>query len=594
MSSEENKDTPTGAAAEQEVPLGPDGKPLSKKALKKLEQKRLKEERKKQREEEQRRKAEEKAKADAAADFSRGLYGKSEVIRSDGEHSATSSLEYVEIKDLSSHIGKEVRLRCRVHTNRASGNLVFIVLRHREQTVQLVAAKNDSTISKPMIKFLQSVTPESIVEVTADATAPPEPVTGTTQSSVELQCKTFFVKCPAATPLPIQLEDCERPQPLIDEQEREIEAIAEKIKKKEEELAAADGDAKETLKKELEALVDEKSRALKFPVVGQNQRLDNRVIELRTTTNQAIFKIQSATCMLFREFLISHGFTEIHTPKLISTASEGGADVFKVGYFGGNAYLAQSPQLYKQMCIAADFDRVFEIGPVFRAENSNTHRHMTEFMGMDMEMAFKNHYHEVLDMLDAMFISIFDGLKERFDTELEIIKRQFPFEDLVYHRPSLRLNYTEAIEMLNADGFNKQPTDDISTSEEKRLGELVKQKYNTDFFILDKFPLCVRPFYTMPDPHDDRFSNSYDVFLRGEEIMSGAQRIHDMEMLIERAKVHEIELDTIRAYIEAFKYGAPPHGGGGVGMERIVMLYLGVGNIRKTALFPRDPKRLTP
>tara|TARA_R110002050_G_scaffold55510_2_gene125257 strand:- start:511 stop:1266 length:756 start_codon:yes stop_codon:yes gene_type:complete len=169
----------------------------------------------------------------------------------------------------------------------------------------------------------------------------------------------------------------------------------------------------------LAPLIKEKENAYKVVSVGLKERLDHRVIDLRTTTNQAIFRIQSGVCTLFREVLLKNNFVEIHSPKLIGTASEGGANVFKVGYFGSDAYLAQSPQLYKQMAVNADLQRVFEIAPVFRAENSNTHRHMTEFMGLDMEMAFHEHYHEVLDMLEEVFLYIFDGLNERFKTELE-------------------------------------------------------------------------------------------------------------------------------------------------------------------------------
>merc|ERR1712232_483176 len=156
--------------------------------------------------------------------------------------------------------------------------------------------------------------------------------------------------------------------------------------------------------------------------VGQEVRLDNRVIDMRTVANQAIFRIQSGVCTLFREFLLNNGFQEIHTPKLIGGASEGGADVFRVDYFEGNAFLAQSPQLYKQMALMTDMPRVFEIGPIFRSEKSFTHRHMTEFIGLDMEMTFKDHYSEVLDMLDGLFYHIFEGLNQRFHKEIEAVR----------------------------------------------------------------------------------------------------------------------------------------------------------------------------
>lgn len=323
-------------------------------------------------------------------------------------------------------------------------------------------------------------------------------------------------------------------------------------------------------------------------------RLDHRVIDLRTVANQAIFRIQSGVCNLFREFLAKDGFVEIHTPKIISAASEGGANVFRVSYFKNDAFLAQSPQLYKQMMICSDFEKVFEIAPVFRAENSFTHRHMTEFVGMDLEMAFREHYHEVLDLFDKLFVSIFKGLKEQFAKEVATVKSQYPFDDFLFLEPTLRLNYADAIKMLREAGVELGDYDDLNTENERILGKLVRDKYKTDFYMLDKFPLAVRPFYTMPDPHNPKYSNSYDFFIRGEEILSGAQRIHDPDLLAEKAKEHGVELKTIQAYLDSFKYGVPPHAGGGIGLERVVMLYLNLKNIRRTSLFPRDPRRLEP
>merc|ERR1712130_1068106 len=331
-----------------------------------------------------------------------------------------------------------------------------------------------------------------------------------------------------------------------------------------------------------------------FARVNQDTRLDNRVLDLRTPTNQAIFRLEAGVGQLFRDTLAKKGFVEIHTPKIISAASEGGANVFKVSYFKGSAFLAQSPQLYKQMAIAADFEKVFTTGPVFRAEDSNTHRHLTEFVGLDMEMAFKYHYHEVVKEIGNTFIHIFKGLRDEFATEIATVNEQYPREEFKFLEPALILEYPEAVKMLRENGVEIGDEDDLSTPDEKFLGKLVKAKYDTDFYILDKYPLAVRPFYTMPDPNNDKLSNSYDMFMRGEEILSGAQRIHDPEFLTQRALHHEIDLETIKAYIDSFRYGCPPHGGGGIGLERVLMLYLGLGNIRKTSMFPRDPKRLTP
>ena len=193
-----------------------------------------------------------------------------------------------------------------------------------------------------------------------------------------------------------------------------------------------------------------------------------------------------------------------------------------------------------------------------------------------------------------MFISIFRGLSEKYKHEIELVNKQFPRDKFTWLEPTLRIEWPEAIAMLREAGEEIGDFEDISTPQEKLLGRLVKTKYGTDFYVLDKFPLCIRPFYTMPDPHNPAYSNSYDIMMRGEEIMSGAQRIHDPALLEERAKEHGLEMHEIEAYIDAFKYGCPPHGGGGVGMERVVMLFLGLPNIRKTSLFPRDPKRVTP
>jgi len=210
-------------------------------------------------------------------------------------------------------------------------------------------------------------------------------------------------------------------------------------------------------------------------------------------------------------------------------------------------------------------------------------------------MAIASHYSEALDLMDQMFIHIFNNMESKFAKELDTIHSQYPFERLVYNKEkNLRLTYPEAIQLLREDGMEIEDLGDIDTPTEKRLGRLVKAKYNTDFYFLEKYPMAFRPFYTMPCPEDPRYSNSYDIFLRGEEISSGAQRIHDSELLVEKAKEKGVDMAPLQAYVDAFKYGAFPHAGCGIGLERIVMLYLGIGNVRKTSMFPRDPNRLTP
>ncbi|CCM00839.1 uncharacterized protein FIBRA_02881 [Fibroporia radiculosa] len=335
---------------------------------------------------------------------------------------------------------------------------------------------------------------------------------------------------------------------------------------------------------------------VQFSRVNQKTRFTNRVLDLRSPVNQAIFRIRAGICALFREFLIDERFLEIQSSKFQESNTESGAQVFKVDYFRRPAFLAQSPQLAKQMCIAADMERVFEIGPVFRAENSNTHRHLTEFTGLDLEMQIDSHYHEILDTIDRMFIHIFRGLQERYSVEIEEVKLHFPHDDLVILDQTPRINFTDGIKMLkesgwrDEDGSELSEWDDLSTKAEQRLGQLVKETYGADYYILDKFPLVIRPFYTMPDPEDNRLANSFDIFLRGEEILSGGQRIHVAQMLEERMRIAGIETDSMKDYVDGFRWGCPPHGGGGVGLERVVMLFLQLGDIRYASLTPRDPR----
>jgi aspartyl/asparaginyl-tRNA synthetase len=273
----------------------------------------------------------------------------------------------------------------------------------------------------------------------------------------------------------------------------------------------------------------------KFSVVKQDVRLNNRIIDLRVPANQALMRIQSGVGMLFREFLYTKDFIEIHSPKLLGGSSEGGAHVFRLKYFNEDACLAQSPQLFKQMVLCGDFQRVFEIGPVFRAEDSNTNRHLCEFTGLDIEMVFKQHYFEILDILADMLVHIFKGLETKFAKELAVVNEQYPFEPFLCPLPVLRLNFKEGVQLLAEHGFVQDPLQDLDTANEKTLGRLVREKYHTDFYMLYGYPTNARPFYTMLDPHDPNYTNSYDFFMRGEEITSGAQRIHDPVFLAERA-----------------------------------------------------------
>lgn len=319
-------------------------------------------------------------------------------------------------------------------------------------------------------------------------------------------------------------------------------------------------------------------------------------MDLRVPANNAIMRIQSAVCRLFRESLYDQGFVEIHTPKLIAGESESGAGVFTTDYFGTTACLAQSPQLYKQMAISSDLERVFEIGPVFRAEKSHTRRHLCEFTGLDLEMAIKDHYTETLEVIHNLFKHIFNGLETQHAKELEIIREQYASEAVTFTEEPCVLHWPEAMEILKENGFDMgDEMGDLNGAMELALGSAVKEKYGTDFFILDKYPSVIRPFYTMPDPDDGRYSNSYDIFIRGQEICSGAQRCHDPDLVVEILREKGVEAgEGLQKYIESFRHGVSPHAGAGIGLERVVFLYLGLDNVRKASMFPRDPNRCTP
>lgn len=209
-------------------------------------------------------------------------------------------------------------------------------------------------------------------------------------------------------------------------------------------------------------------------------------------------------------------------------------------------------------------------------------------------MTIEEHYHEVKELLDGMFKTIFKGLKERYAKEIAVVGKQFEAEEFKWREETLTLTFREAVDLLVEDGVDRGILDDINTENEKRLGRLVKAKYDTDYFIIDKFPLELRPFYTMPDPNDPTLTNSYDFFMRGEEILSGAQRIHDPEFLCQQMLAKGVDPESMKGYIDGFRMGCPPHGGGGIGLERVLMLFLKLNNIRRASLFPRDPKRLEP
>ncbi|OQO00598.1 hypothetical protein B0A48_13088 [Cryoendolithus antarcticus] len=482
--------------------------------------------------------------------------------------------EYKDTSSMTEKGGPEIVFRGVVENARAQGaKLTFITFRQDADTIQAVVAESE-TLSRQMVKFAGKIPTESVVLVHALVKKPLEPVKSTTVQHLELHVKKLFVVAKADQQLPMQVADAERPIPGENEEEKPAE--------------------------------EEGGR----PIVTLNTRLNNRVIDLRGKHNHAIFTIKDGVINLFQEFLRARGFIGVNSPCLLGAPSEGGASVFEVKYFNTKAFLAQSPQLYKQMLIAARFEKVMEVGPIFRSENSNTARHLTEFTGLDMEMAFEEDYHEVVSLLEELILSICEGLRTRYKRETDLVRSIYHVEEFKLPEAGKvpRLPFSEGIAMLREDGVEIGDFDDLSTPDEKRLGALVLKKYGTDFYVLDQYPLNIRPFYTMPsaetqakyDPKNPNagLSNSYDFFMRGQEIMSGAQRIHDATFLEKRMKECvtpvDPQSDGLRDYVNAFRYGCPPHAGGGIGLERIVMLWLGLPNVRLASLFPRDPGRLVP
>ena len=325
--------------------------------------------------------------------------------------------------------------------------------------------------------------------------------------------------------------------------------------------------------------------------VNLDTRLDYRYIDLRSEKNLLMFQIQSTLVRYMREYLYQEGFTEIHTPKLLGAASESGSEVFEVKYFDRNAYLAQSPQFYKQMALAAGFGRVFEVAPCFRAENSNTSRHATEFTSFDVEFSYINSFHDVMDLEANMIQYAFqkvsdlygDTIRDVFGMELKVPKTPFPKMRLsdVYQELEERYGY-------HIDDSEKN---DLTTEAERLTYQLAQDKFDSEFLFVIDFPAEKRAFYHMRD--ENGILQGYDLIWRGVEITTGAQREHRYEEIVRNAKEKGLG-DDVKFYLDFFKHGCPPHGGFAIGVDRITMLLLGIPSLKETQFLFRGPNRLAP
>ena len=433
-------------------------------------------------------------------------------------------------KDLKNYYGKEITFSAVVDNIRDLQWVQFVILRDSTGKVQVTIEKSEEK-NKDMVELISSLPLESTVKVT-----------GTLMESPKVKLNGMEI-------IPNTIEV--------------------------------------TSKSELELPFNYKN----LDGVNLDTRLDNRFIDLRSDKNVLLFKIESALVKYMREYLYNNDFTEIHTPKLIGAASESGSEVFEVKYFDGSAYLAQSPQFYKQMAISSGFDKVFEVGPVFRAENSNTSRHATEFTSFDVEFAYIDSFKDVMkfeeEMIKYAFNKIheeyFDQVKEVFDIELPNINYEFPILSLKDAYDELEKEYDFSVE--------ESEKNDLTTEAERLIGRLAKEKYGSEFVFITDYPAEKRAFYHMRD--ENGVLQGYDLIWRGVEITTGAEREHRYEEVVKNAKEKGLEND-VKFYLDFFKYGCPPHGGFGLGIDRLMMLLLDISTVKEVQFLFRGPNRINP
>ncbi|MDX1534329.1 MAG: aspartate--tRNA(Asn) ligase [Thermoplasmata archaeon] len=318
-------------------------------------------------------------------------------------------------------------------------------------------------------------------------------------------------------------------------------------------------------------------------------RLDNRFLDLRKEEVRAVFRLKSLAGAALRTYMRREGFVETHTPKVISAGAEGGATLFRVDYFGQPAYLAQSPQLYKQILMSTGLDRVYELAPAFRAELSDTVRHIAEFLSFDAEMAFIRSQEEVLRVLEGAVVHTLATLRDEAGADLE----RLGVELEVPRTPVPRIPYEEARKTLAEHGVQVPDGEDLDTEAEKALGQAMAEEGHELFFVVE-YPSAIKPFYIMEKDDDPEFSHSFDLDYRGDEMASGGQREHRVDRIVARMERQGLDPEDFAFYLNAFRYGMPPHGGWGFGLDRFVWKVAGLGNVREAILFPRDRSRLVP
>lgn len=418
-------------------------------------------------------------------------------------------------------VGKEVTLYGWVHEVRDLGGLVFIILRDREGFIQITLPKKK--VDPEIFKRAKKVHRESVIKVVGVVKKEPKAPTGYEVIPTSLEV----------------LNEADAPLPLD---------VAEKVP------------------------------------AELDTRLDHRYLDLRKPRIQAIFRIRHQMLQSVRSFLSEEGFIEVNTPKIVSTATEGGTELFPISYFEKEAFLNQSPQLYKQVLMAAGLEKVFEIGPIFRAEEHNTVRHLNEAISIDIEASFMDH-EGVMNVLERLIARIYEDVYENCQKYLSWLNVKIE----VPETPFERITYDEALEIAKEGGEDIPWGEDLTTAALKIIGESIEGHY----FIVD-WPTETKPFYAMPYEDKPEVSKTFDLMHGWLELSSGAQRIHQYDLLVRRISECGLNPESFGFYLEAFRYGMPPHAGWGLGAERLLMSMLGLKNIREAIMFPRDRQRLVP
>lgn len=439
-------------------------------------------------------------------------------------------MERTLIKDLPEHIDQKVMIQGWLHTLRDQKNMQFLIIRDRTGLVQVTHYKKGDL---ELAETISTLGTESALTITGKVVENKIVKLG----GIEIQLENLIVENPAEVPLP-------------------FEPFGEYLP-------------------------------------DQDFRLDWRYLDLRRDINRLIFEVQTTAEQAMREYWIAHDFIEIHSPKIMGAPSESGAELFSLPYFETTAYLAQSPQFYKQMAMAAGYERVFEIGPVFRADPSFTSRHMTEFTGVDMEMSWIESHEDVMAFMERWLAFTYEkvfekhgnAIRENFDVELNVPSVPFP-----------RITMAEAHDLLKEIGYKLPPEKkfDLDPGAERALGAHYKETQGHDYVFVTDWPFEVRPFYHMLDPNDKGITRSFDLLGSGLEVATGAQREHRYEILKTQAIAKGLTLEPIQTYLNYFRYGTPPHGGFGFGLSRFLMIMLNLSNIREAVYLFRGPTRLSP